>query len=241
MQTFGKEDLFWKAEDLFPFFPGLDERQREQFREMFPLYKDWNSKINLVSRKDIDNLYMHHVLHSLAIAKVVKFEPEARILDVGTGGGFPGIPLAIMFPSAQFHLVDSIGKKIKVVQAVADALGLRNVQAEQCRAESLTSRYDFIVSRAVTRLPEFYGWVRNLVSKEQHHALPNGILYLKGGDVRAETAPFGRRVYVYDILDLFGIPKPPKRRPEAMEEEKPVQEQGLAEYFETKKVIYLSF
>ncbi len=241
MQTFGKEELFWKAEDLFPFFPGLDERQREQFREMFPLYKDWNSKINLVSRKDIDNLYMHHVLHSLAIAKVVKFEPEARILDVGTGGGFPGIPLAIMFPSAQFHLVDSIGKKIKVVQAVADALGLRNVQAEQCRAESLTSRYDFIVSRAVTRLPEFYGWVRNLVSKEQHHALPNGILYLKGGDVRAETAPFGRRVYVYDILDLFGIPKPPKRRPEAMEEEKPVQEQGLAEYFETKKVIYLSF
>lgn len=241
MQTFGEEELFWKAEDLFPFFPGLDERQREQFREMFPLYKDWNSKINLVSRKDIDNLYMHHVLHSLAIAKVVKFEPEARILDVGTGGGFPGIPLAIMFPSAQFHLVDSIGKKIKVVQAVADALGLRNVQAEQCRAESLTSRYDFIVSRAVTRLPEFYGWVRNLVSKEQHHALPNGILYLKGGDVRAETAPFGRRVYVYDILDLFGIPKPPKRRPEAMEEEKPVQEQGLAEYFETKKVIYLSF
>ena len=241
MQTFGKEELFWKAEDLFPFFPGLDERQREQFREMFPLYKDWNSKINLVSRKDIDNLYMHHVLHSLAIAKVVKFEPEARILDVGTGGGFPGIPLAIMFPSAQFHLVDSIGKKIKVVQAVADALGLRNVQAEQCRAESLTSRYDFIVSRAVTRLPEFYGWVRNLVSKEQHHALPNGILYLKGGDVRAETAPFGRRVYVYDILDLFGVPKPPKRRPEAMEEEKPVQEQGLAEYFETKKVIYLSF
>ena len=184
---------------------------------------------------------MHHVLHSLAIAKVVKFEPEARILDVGTGGGFPGIPLAIMFPSAQFHLVDSIGKKIKVVQAVADALGLRNVQAEQCRAESLASRYDFIVSRAVTRLPEFYGWVRNLVSKEQHHALPNGILYLKGGDVRAETAPFGRRVYVYDILDLFGIPKPPKRRPEAMEEEKPVQEQGLAEYFETKKVIYVSF
>ena len=241
MQTFGKEELFGKAEDLFPFFPGLDERQREQFREMFPLYKDWNSKINLVSRKDIDNLYMHHVLHSLAIAKVVKFEPEARILDVGTGGGFPGIPLAIMFPSAQFHLVDSIGKKIKVVQAVADALGLRNVQAEQCRAETLTSRYDFIVSRAVTRLPEFYGWVRNLVSKEQHHALPNGILYLKGGDVRAETAPFGRRVYVYDILDLFGIPKPPKRRPEAMEEEKPVQEQGLAEYFETKKVIYLSF
>lgn len=241
MQTFGKEELFWKAEDLFPFFPGLDERQREQFREMFPLYKDWNSKINLVSRKDIDNLYMHHVLHSLAIAKVVKFEPEARILDVGTGGGFPGIPLAIMFPSAQFHLVDSIGKKIKVVQAVADALGLRNVQAEQCRAESLTSRYDFIVSRAVTRLPEFYGWVRNLVSKEQHHALPNGILYLKGGDVRAETAPFGRRVYVYDILDLFGIPKPPKRRPEDMEEGKPVQEQGLAEYFETKKVIYLSF
>lgn len=241
MQTFGEEELFWKAEDLFPFFPGLDERQREQFREMFPLYKDWNSKINLVSRKDIDNLYMHHVLHSLAIAKVVKFEPEARILDVGTGGGFPGIPLAIMFPSAQFHLVDSIGKKIKVVQAVADALGLRNVQAEQCRAESLASRYDFIVSRAVTRLPEFYGWVRNLVSKEQHHALPNGILYLKGGDVRTETAPFGRRVYVYDIPDLFGIPKPPKRRPEAMEEEKPVQEQGLAEYFETKKVIYVSF
>ena len=241
MQTFGEEKLFWTAEDLFPFFPGLDERQRDQFREIYPLYEDWNSKINLVSRKDIDNLYMHHVLHSLAIAKVVKFEPEARILDVGTGGGFPGIPLAIMFPSAQFHLVDSIGKKIKVVQAVADALGLRNVQAEQCRAESLTSRYDFIVSRAVTRLPEFYGWVRNLVSKEQHHALPNGILYLKGGDVRAETAPFGRRVYVYDILDLFGIPKLPKRRPEAMEEEKPVQEQGLAEYFETKKVIYLSF
>ena len=232
-----EEDL----EKVFSFFPALSEEQKRQFAQLYPLYQDWNSKINLISRKDIDNLYMHHVLHSLAIAKVVKFEPEARILDVGTGGGFPGIPLAIMFPSAQFHLVDSIGKKIKVVQAVADALGLRNVQAEQCRAETLTSRYDFIVSRAVTRLPEFYGWVRNLVSKEQHHALPNGILYLKGGDVRAETAPFGRRVYVYDILDLFGIPKSPKRRPEDMEEGKPVQEQGLAEYLEAKKVIYLSF
>ena len=232
-----QEDL----EKVFSFFPALSEEQKSQYAQLYPLYQDWNSKINLISRKDIDNLYIHHVLHSLAIAKVLKFEPGARVLDVGTGGGFPGIPLSVMFPQVQFHLVDSIGKKIKVVQAVADALGLQNVQAEQCRAETLTSRYDFIVSRAVTRLPEFYGWVRNLVSKEQHHALPNGILYLKGGDVRAETAPFGRRVYVYDILDLFGVPKPPKRRPEDMEEEKPVQEQGLAEYLETKKVIYLSF
>lgn len=185
--------------------------------------------INVISRKDIDNLYLHHVLHSLAIARLLRFEPGCRVLDVGTGGGFPGIPLAIMFPQTEFVLVDSIGKKIKVVQAVADALELKNVKAQVCRVETLRDSFDFIVSRAVTRLPEFYGWVSRLVSKQQRHALPNGILYLKGGDLQDEIKPFGRRVTQYELPSLFGIdPKDETMRP-------------VYDFFETKKLLHLAF
>ena len=188
---------------LLHYFPGLTERQKEQFAVLLPLYQDWNAKINVISRKDMDNFYLHHVLHSLAIAKVQPFKPMAEILDVGTGGGFPGIPLAILFPDARFHLVDSIGKKIKVVQDVAAQLGLQNVRAEQVRAEQLRSEYDFVVSRAVTDLPQFVQWVRGRFSNIHYHHLRNGILYLKGGDLAAELAPFRRKVRTWDISDFF--------------------------------------
>ncbi len=188
---------------LLHYFPGLTERQKEQFAALLPLYQDWNAKINVISRKDMDNFYLHHVLHSLAIAKVQPFKPMAEILDVGTGGGFPGIPLAILFPDARFHLVDSIGKKIKVVQDVAAQLGLQNVRAEQVRAEQLRSEYDFVVSRAVTDLPQFVQWVRGRFSNIHYHHLRNGILYLKGGDLAAELAPFRRKVRTWDISDFF--------------------------------------
>ncbi len=188
---------------LLQYFPGLTERQKEQFAALLPLYQDWNAKINVISRKDMDNFYLHHVLHSLAIAKVQPFKPMAEILDVGTGGGFPGIPLAILFPDARFHLVDSIGKKIKVVQDVAAQLGLQNVRAEQVRAEQLRSEYDFVVSRAVTDLPQFVQWVRGRFSNIHYHQLRNGILYLKGGDLAAELAPFRRKVRTWDISDFF--------------------------------------
>lgn len=201
---------------IIKYFPHLTERQREQFAALLPLYTDWNSKINLISRKDIDNLMEHHVLHSLAIAKVQPFKTMAEILDVGTGGGFPGIPLAIMFPDANFYLIDSIGKKIKVVQDVVERLDLKNVRAEQIRAEQVQGEFDFIVSRAVTALPEFVGWVRGKVSDAHYHNLRNGILYLKGGDLTQELAPFKKKPRIYEISDLF-------------------QE----EFFETKKVIYL--
>ena len=180
------------------------------------LYEDWNSKINVISRKDMDNFVEHHVLHSLAIAKVIKFKTMADILDVGTGGGFPGIPLAIMFPDANFCLVDSIGKKIKVVQSVVEQLGLTNVRAEQTRAEQVKGDFDFVVSRAVTDLPQFMSWIRNKISGTQYHRLHNGVLYLKGGALKDELAPLGKHVHVYDIADFF-------------EEE----------YFETKKVIHI--
>lgn len=203
---------------ILKYFPEITERQKEQFAALLPLYEDWNAKINVISRKDMDNFYEHHVLHSLAIAKVQPFKPMAEILDVGTGGGFPGIPLAILFPESKFHLIDSIGKKIKVVQNVAEQLELTNVRTEQIRAEQLRGSYDFIVSRAVTDLGQFTQWVRGRISTIQYHKLRNGILYLKGGDLTDELAPFKKKARTWDISDFF-------------------QE----DYFLTKKVIYLPF
>ena len=204
------------VELIYKYFPQLTERQKEQFAALLSLYQDWNAKINVISRKDMDNFYEHHVLHSLAIAKVQPFKTMAEILDVGTGGGFPGIPLAIMFPDAKFYLVDSIGKKIKVVQDVAQQLQLQNVRAEQIRAAQVQGDFDFIVSRAVTDLSQFSQWVRGKVSDIQYHHLRNGILYLKGGDLDAELAPFKKKVRTWDISDFFA-----------------------EEYFQTKKVIHL--
>lgn len=198
------------------YFPKLDESQKERFEKLEPLYRFWNEQINLISRKDIDALYEKHVLHSLAIARFIRFERGTKILDVGTGGGFPGIPLAIFFPDVQFHLVDSIGKKIKVVKDIAAQLNLSNVEAEQIRAEQLTSKYDFVVSRAVTAFPEFVKWVRKNISRDNFNALPNGILYLKGGDLRKELKPFGCQAIVEPLSGLF-------------EED----------FFDTKKLVYL--
>jgi 16S rRNA (guanine527-N7)-methyltransferase len=204
------------ADLIFSYFPGLTDRQKDQFARLLPLYQEWNSKINVISRKDIDNLYLNHVLHSLGIARMTSFKPGASILDVGTGGGFPGIPLAILFPDAKFHLVDSIGKKITVVKNVADGVGLTNVQAEQIRAEQIKGEYDFIVSRAVTRLKEFYGWVHRKVKKESRHSLYNGILYLKGGDLDEELAELKKPHQIFELNTVF-----------------------KEEYFETKKVVYV--
>lgn len=200
---------------VFDCFPNLTERQRQQFAALPALYTEWNAQINVISRKDMDNFVEHHLLHSLAIAKVQPFKPMCDILDVGTGGGFPGIPLAILFPQTNFHLVDSIGKKIKVVQAVADALELANVRAEQTRAEQVRGEYDFVVSRAVTDLRQFVPWVRGRISRSNYHDLRNGILYLKGGDLGEELQPF-KKAKVYNISDYFDDP-----------------------FFETKKVVYL--
>lgn len=204
------------ADIIFSYFPDLTEVQKQQFAKLFALYKDWNEKINVISRKDIDNLYVNHVLHSLGIAKVITFQPGAGILDVGTGGGFPGIPLAILFPEARFHLVDSIGKKITVVKNVAAGIGLTNVRAEQIRAEQIKGEYDFVVSRAVTRLKEFYGWIHQKVKKRSVHAKDNGILYLKGGDLEEELNELKRP---YQLIDLTGFFK--------------------EDFFETKKVVYV--
>ena len=178
------------------YFSGLTENQVSAFQRLKPLYTDWNSKINVISRKDIDALYERHVLHSLSIAKFIRFTAGTKILDVGTGGGFPGIPLAIFFPEVKFHLVDSIGKKIKVVNAVAEGLGLDNVVAEQIRAEQLKGSYDFIVSRAVTGLPEFAGWVQKNISQKHQNAIPNGILFLKGGNIDSEIHDYRKRVFL---------------------------------------------
>ncbi len=198
------------------YFTGLSEKQIGQFNQLEGLYREWNEKINVVSRKDIDALSVHHVLHSLAIAKVISFRAGTKVLDVGTGGGFPGIPLAIMFPEVDFFLVDSIGKKIKVVEGVAEALGLKNVTAKQLRVETMKEKFDFIVSRAVTAFPAFVALTRNRIRENNFNDLPNGILYLKGGDFEEEIKNFKDKISVYNIPEFF-------------EEE----------FFETKKLIYM--
>lgn len=203
-------------EEILKQFPNLTEKQKKQFAQLEALYTEWNAKINVISRKDIEELYTRHILHSLGIAKVMEFNPGASVLDVGTGGGFPGIPLAILFPETNFYLIDVIAKKIKVVQEVAAALGLKNVRAEQKRAENVDEEFDFIVSRAVTNMPDFVKWVRGKVKKDQNHELPNGILYLKGGDLTEELQVF-QRVTLFDLSDYF--------------EDK---------FFETKKVVHLA-
>ena len=194
----------------------LTDRQAEQFAQLDELYRDWNSKINVISRKDIDNLYEHHVLHSLAIAKLLPFQPDSTILDVGTGGGFPGIPLAILFPQCQFTLIDSIGKKIKVASEVAHALGLTNVVCKQERAEEEKQKFDFVVSRAVMPLPDLVKLVRKNISPKQRNAVPNGLIVLKGGDLKEETAPFQKTAEITPCSQWF-----------------------KGEWFETKQVIYL--
>jgi 16S rRNA (guanine527-N7)-methyltransferase len=204
------------ADIIFHYFQNLSETQKDQFAKLFNLYKAWNEKINVVSRKDIDNLYINHVLHALGIAKIISFKPESKILDVGTGGGFPGIPLAILFPEARFHLVDSIGKKITVVKDIAEELGLKNVKAEQIRAEQIKEEYDFIVSRAVTRLKEFYSWVHKKVKKKSAHELYNGILYLKGGDLEEELNELKKPHKIFELSAYF-----------------------KEDFFETKKIVYM--
>jgi len=193
-------------EIISKYFPELTAIQNEQFSRLLPLYQEWNEKINVISRKDIDRLYERHVLHSLAIAKIIRFRPNTSVLDIGTGGGFPGIPLAILFPEVKFHLVDSIGKKIKVVEEVTSALRLKNVSFEKKRAEALTGKYDFIVSRAVTSLPVFVNWVRKLVSFNQLNELKNGILYIKGGNVSDELNQLKYRTRIFPINQFFGEP-----------------------------------
>ena len=185
------------------YFPDLTDLQCQQYEMLDALYRDWNSKINVISRKDIDNLYEHHVLHSLAIAKVLRFKPSTEILDFGTGGGFPGIPLAIMFPQCRFHLIDGIGKKIHVATEISKAIGLTNVEALQRRGEEETRKFDFVVSRAVMPLPNLMKLIRKNICKEQHNALPNGLLCLKGGDLHEELKPFKNIVGVYPLNDFF--------------------------------------
>ncbi|RTY87520.1 16S rRNA (guanine(527)-N(7))-methyltransferase RsmG [Flavobacterium sp. GT3R68] len=202
-------------EEIIKYFPNLTELQLQQFQKLEALYHDWNSKINVISRKDIDELYVKHVLHSLAIAKIQKFEPGTFVLDVGTGGGFPGIPLAILFPETRFYLIDVILKKINVVKAVAEVLELKNVKAEQIRAENVKGDFDFIVSRAVTNMPDFVSWIKDKIKKQQKHQLANGILYLKGGDLTEELKDFPKATE-YNISDFFE-----------------------GEFFETKKVVHV--
>lgn len=201
---------------ILSYFPDLTKKQREQFDRLQELYEDWNAKINVISRKDMDQFYIHHVLHSLGIAKVMSFQPDTKVLDIGTGGGFPGIPLAILFPDTHFHLVDSIGKKITVVKEVARALKLSNVEAQQIRAEELIRKYDFVISRAVTRMVNFYPWVKGKIKREDFNEFQNGILYLKGGDVDEEMEELDKSYVTYHLNDYF-----------------------KEEFFETKKVVYM--
>ena len=192
---------------IFKYFPSLTNRQKEQIKQLGSLYHEWNSRINVISRKDMDNFYLHHVLHSLGIAKLLSFKPGTKIMDAGTGGGFPGIPLAVLFPEVQFYLVDSIGKKIKVVREVAGALGLKNVEAEQIRAEAVKDNFDFVVSRAVTDLEVFLRWTLHKASPRSFHALPNGILYLKGTGIEQELqrvkTKLGVNLSVYPLSHYF--------------------------------------
>ena len=203
-------------EIIFQYFQELTDVQREQFAQLDALYREWNAKINVISRRDIDNLYPHHVLHSLGIAKVINFRPGTKIMDIGTGGGFPGIPLAILFPECQFKLIDSIGKKIKVASAVAQAIGLKNVQIEHRNVMEEKAKYDFVVSRAVMNASDLVKLVRKNISREQRNALPNGLICLKGGDVTEEMAPFANCSEVWNLSQYFAD-----------------------EFFETKKVTYI--
>lgn len=199
------------------YFPDITERQAEQFAMLEELYNDWNAKINVISRKDIQNLYEHHVLHSLGIAKVVRFRPDTKIMDLGTGGGFPGIPLAIMFPDTEFHLVDSIGKKVKVANEVANAIGLENVRFSHARAEEIKDMYDFVVTRAVMPMTDLVKVARKNIAKEQHNAVPNGIIALKGGELNGEIASMRNISTVWELSDFFA-----------------------EEYFQTKKVVHVA-
>lgn len=203
-------------EIIFQYFKDINDEQRAQFRALGPLYQEWNAKINVISRKDIDNLYMHHVLHSLGIAKVVNFRQGSNILDIGTGGGFPGIPLAILFPNCKFKLIDSIGKKTRVAAAVANAIGLKNVVVEHRNVIEEKNKYDFVVSRAVMNATDLVKLIRKNVSKEQRNALPNGLICLKGGDMTEEVAPFKNHSEIWDLKSYFD-----------------------EEFFDTKKVMYI--
>jgi 16S rRNA (guanine527-N7)-methyltransferase len=201
---------------ILKYFHDLTNLQKEQFSKLPELYSHWNEQINVISRQDIENLFEKHILHSLAIAKVVNFKNGTEILDVGTGGGFPGIPLAILYPECQFHLVDSIGKKIKVVTEIAQALDLKNVRAEQIRAEQIDYEYDFVVTRAVTRVKPFTEWMRGKFNQNQYNKLKNGILFLKGGDLSEELKEYGKKTKTYELYELFD-----------------------EEFFETKKIVYV--
>ena len=202
---------------ILKYFPNLSEQQKTQFAALYDLYTDWNSKINVISRKDITNLYEHHVLHSLGIAKVINFTPDTQIMDLGTGGGFPGIPLAILFPEVQFHLVDSIGKKVKVATEIANAIGLKNVTFRHCRAEEEKRKFDFVVSRAVMPLGDLIKIIRKNIRQEQHNVLPNGLICLKGGVLEQETMPVKHKTMLYDLKDEF-----------------------TEDFFKTKKVVYVT-
>ena len=202
---------------ILKYFPDLTDTQKEQFAALYDLYTDWNSKINVISRKDITNLYEHHVLHSLGIAKVIQFKPGTSVMDLGTGGGFPGIPLAILFPDTKLDLVDSIGKKVRVATEIANAIGLKNVTTRHCRAEEEKQLFDFVVSRAVMPLTDLLKIIRKNISSEQHNALPNGLICLKGGELEREVMPVKHQTIVTDLKDFFS-----------------------EEFFETKKVVYVT-
>ena len=202
---------------ILKYFPNLTDTQKAQFAALYDLYTDWNSKINVISRKDITNLYEHHVLHSLGIAKVINFKPGTEVMDLGTGGGFPGIPLAILFPDTHFHLVDSIGKKVRVATEIAVAVGLKNVTTRHCRAEEEKQRFDFVVSRAVMPLTDLLKIIRKNISKEQRNALPNGLICLKGGELEKEVFPVKHQTLIHDLKEDF-----------------------TEEFFETKKVVYVT-
>lgn len=202
---------------ILKYFPDLTETQKQQFAALYDLYFDWNSKINVISRKDITNLYEHHILHSLGIAKIIQFKPGTTVMDLGTGGGFPGIPLAILFPDTHFHLVDSIGKKVKVATEIAQAIGLKNVTTRHCRAEEEKELFDFVVSRAVMPLTDLLKIIRKNIKKEQQNALPNGLICLKGGELEKEILPVKHQTVISDLKDYFS-----------------------EEFFETKKVVYVT-